>query len=211
MAKNVNKALTYKGAAMTWECDSNRHMNVMYYINKFELAGRSFNLDMGTADIVADDSTIGLVVLEQQIRYLKEVFEDDWLHIESSLMNIGNKAFTVFHEMYRTRTKEKVSTMKAVVVLFDKVNRKAVPFPEDLRNELLSKINPHADLDQPPSSFTTSLRLIKVAKKLGMSIAAVSNFLRVKGFEISNNPTAKLSPEMYQSLLKEFGNDDTKS
>ena len=30
--------LTYKGAVLTNECDSNKHMNVMYYINKFELA-----------------------------------------------------------------------------------------------------------------------------------------------------------------------------
>lgn len=150
MANKITSVLTYKGAAMTWECDSNRHMNVMYYINKFELAGRSFNLEMGTADIVADDPNIGIVVLEQQIQYVKEVFEDDWLHIESSLRDIGNKAFTVFHEMYKTRTKEKVSTMKAVVVLFDKVNRKALPFPKDLKKELLPYINPNEDSDRIP-------------------------------------------------------------
>lgn len=40
---------------MTWECDSNGHMNVMYYINKFEHAGRNFDLEMGLLENVDKD------------------------------------------------------------------------------------------------------------------------------------------------------------
>jgi len=196
----LNKALTYKGAAMTWECDSNRHMNVMYYINKFENAGRNFDLEMGLAEIMGNDPNTGIVVLEQQIRYLKEVFEDDLLYIESSLIDIGNKAFTIFHEMYNAKTKEKTSTMKAVVVLFDKVNRKALPFPEALKRELQSKIIPQND-----PGFTPSIKLIKASKELNKSIPTITDFLRAKGFKITNNPTVKLSGEMYLALLEEFG------
>ena len=130
------KELTYKGAVMTWECDSNRHMNVMYYINKFEHAGRNTDLSLNLfEDQITDE--IGLVVVEQNIKYLREVFEDDLLYIESSLVDIGNKAFTIFHEMYNGRSKELVSTMKAVLVLFDKVSRKALPFPEERRKALI--------------------------------------------------------------------------
>lgn len=132
----MKKVLTYKGAVMTWECDSNRHMNVMYYINKFEHAGRQFGLEMGL-EATGQDRDNGIVVVEQTIQYLKEVFEDDLLYIESSLLDIGNKAFTIFHEMYHSQTRERVSTMKAVLVLFDKVNRKALPFPADKREQLL--------------------------------------------------------------------------
>ena len=133
------KELTYKGAVMTWECDSNRHMNVMYYINKFEHAGRNTDLSLNLfEDQITDE--IGLVVVEQNIKYLREVFEDDLLYIESSLVDIGNKAFTIFHEMYNGRTKELVSTMKAVLVLFDKVSRKALLFPEDRRKALIDRI-----------------------------------------------------------------------
>lgn len=135
----MKKILTYKGAVMTWECDSNRHMNVMYYVNKFEHAGRSFDIEMGIfEDGIQED--IGLVVLEQNIKYLREVFEDDLLYVESHLVDIGNKAFTVFHEMYNSRTKVLVSTMRAVLVIFDKINRKALPFPKDKREHLLKNI-----------------------------------------------------------------------
>lgn len=133
----MKKILTYKGAVMTWECDSNRHMNVMYYVNKFEHAGRAFGLEMGLHELGQGDDDTGIVVVEQTLKYLQEVFEDDLLYIESSLVDIGNKAFTLLHEMHDARTKKLVSTMDVVLVLFDKKNRKALPFPKDRKEALL--------------------------------------------------------------------------
>ena len=130
--------LTYKGAVMTWECDSNRHMNVMYYINKFEHAGRNFDIELG----LHEDSSLsnhGVVVLEQKINYLKEVFEDDLLYVMSSLKEVGNKAFKVYHEMYNGRNDEIVCTMLITLVRFDKVHRKALPFPEERRAQLIRR------------------------------------------------------------------------
>ncbi len=131
----MKKALTYKGAVMTWECDSNQHMNVMYYVNKFEVAGRNTNVELGLTDLVGKNN-VGIVVVEQQINYLREVFADDLLYIESTLVHVGNKAFTILHEMYNTNSKELVSTMKVVIVLFDQIERKALPFPKDKKNAL---------------------------------------------------------------------------
>ncbi len=135
----MKKVLTYRGACMTWECDSNSHMNVMYYINKFENAGRNFDLHLRLFEDGAPGN-LGLVVVEQQIKYVREVFEDDLLYVESSLMDIGNKAFTVFHEMYNGRNKKLVSSMKAILVLFDKIERKALPFPTEKKEKLLKEL-----------------------------------------------------------------------
>jgi len=130
--------LTYRGAVMTWECDSNRHMNVMYYINKFEHAGRNFDLELGLHE-ESSESEFGVVVLEQQIKYLREVFEDDLLYIKSSLQEVGNKVFKVYHEMYNGRNDELSSTMLATLVRFDKTARKSLPFPEGRRKQLKEK------------------------------------------------------------------------
>jgi len=134
----MEKMLTYKGAVMTWECDSNRHMNVMYYINKFEHAGRNFDIELGLHED-SSESVFGVVVLEQQIKYLKEVFEDDLLYIKTSLQEVGNKVFKVYHEMYNGRNDELASTMLATLVRFDKSERKSLPFPEDQRIRLKKK------------------------------------------------------------------------
>lgn len=131
----MRKILTYKGAVMTWECDSNHHMNVMYYINKFEHAGRNFSLELGF-DELGDSEVMGMVVLEQHIKYLKEVFEDDLLFIESTLLTVGNKAFTVLHQMFNAKTKVLVCEMRIVSVLFDKINRSALPMPIANRKRL---------------------------------------------------------------------------
>ena len=123
---------------MTWECDSNGHMNVMYYINKFENAGRNLSLEMGTSKMMSNE--MGFVVVEQTIKYMKEVFEDDLLFVESSLVSFSNKALIMRHEMFNGLTKELVSTMDVVGVLFDKINRKAVPVPEESKETLKEMI-----------------------------------------------------------------------
>ena len=137
----MKKVLTYKGAVMTWECDSNGHMNVMYYMNKFEQAGRNVDLKMDVASF-GKDNQIGMVVVEQKINYFQELLEDDLIYIESSLLNVGNKAFTMLHEMYHGRTRKICATMRIVGVLFDKKSRKALPFPSDMRKELLDEWGP---------------------------------------------------------------------
>ena len=135
----MKEVLTYKGAVMTWECDSNQHMNVMYYVNKFENAGRNLDPYLGYSDMGPKEK-VGIVVVEQTIKYIKEVFEDDLLYVESSLVNIGNKAITVFHEMYNGNSKELVATMHVVFVLFDKVKRKAIPFPVEKKEQVLKEL-----------------------------------------------------------------------
>jgi len=47
-------------------------------------------------------------------------------------------------------------------------------------------------------------RLVKVAKELNVGTATIVDHLTKKGFEVENKPTAKISEEMYNDLLKEF-------
>ena len=127
---------------MTWECDSNGHMNVMYYINKYENAGRNFDLDLGLTTLLSEEKeTVGMVVVEQKIQYLKEAFEDDLLYVMSELNAVGNKSITMTHKMYNGHTKEHIGTMNLVCVLFDKVNRVGLVLTPELKEELNKKIN----------------------------------------------------------------------
>lgn len=47
-------------------------------------------------------------------------------------------------------------------------------------------------------------RLVKIAKELNVGTGTIVEFLNENGFEIENKPTAKISDEMYDELLKEF-------
>jgi len=134
MAKK--KVLTYKGAVATWECDSNGHMNVMYYINKYELAGRNFFIEAGITKQFMKDHNLGIAVVEQVVKYQKEVFEDDILYIESTVEELSNKVMTFFHVLKDGATHEISGSMIAKTVLFDKTKRKAIPVPEAIKDKL---------------------------------------------------------------------------
>jgi len=131
---NEQKVCTYKGAVLTSECDSNKHMNVMYYINKFEHAGRNFSHEIGIGHSYLRQHNLGVAVVEQLIQYKREVFEDDIVHIYSHAVGAAEKVMSFCHEMYSMQTNEVSAIMNIKLVMFDFEKRKAVIIPDDIVN-----------------------------------------------------------------------------
>ena len=52
-----------------------------------------------------------------------------------------------------------------------------------------------------------SVRLLKAAKELNIGTSTITSFLADKGFSVDNKPTAKLTEEMYDVLLREFADE----
>ena len=52
-------------------------------------------------------------------------------------------------------------------------------------------------------------RLSKVTREFNLGVSTVVDFLTDKGFEVESNTNAKISPEMYESLLGAFQKDKT--
>jgi len=50
-----------------------------------------------------------------------------------------------------------------------------------------------------------AIRLIKLAKELNVGTSTIVDYLTANGYEIENKPTAKVSDEMYNELVREFG------
>ena len=134
MAKK--KVLTYKGAVATWECDSNQHMNVMYYMNKYELAGRNMSMEIGVTKQLMQAHNLGIVVLEQVIKYKQEVFEDDILYIESTVEGFTDKVMTFHHVLKNGITHEIIGSMIAKTIFLDKSKRKSILIPEIIKSRL---------------------------------------------------------------------------
>ncbi len=126
------KFCSYKGAVLTNECDSNNHMNVMYYINKFEHAGRSFSHELGIGPQFLKEQNLGIAVVEQLIKYKREVFEDDILNIYSYAVGSTNKVMHFCHEMYKLETNILSATINIKLVMFDMDKRKSVNIPDHI-------------------------------------------------------------------------------
>ena len=53
------------------------------------------------------------------------------------------------------------------------------------------------------------IRLPKAAKTFNVGMHTIVEFLKNKGFEIDDKPTSKISSEMYDVLMQEFGGQIT--
>jgi translation initiation factor IF-2 len=52
-----------------------------------------------------------------------------------------------------------------------------------------------------------AMRLNKVAKELNVGIQTIVDYLHKKGYKVENNPNAKISQEMFDTLLVEYNSD----
>jgi len=123
---------TYRGTVYPWHCDHMGHMNVMWYVGKFDEA--TWNL---FAHVGLDSSTLrvqgsAMVAVEQRLQYKRELFAGDVVRIDSRLLEVGAKSIEFLHEMRHGVTGELCATCRLVGVHIDAKARKARPLPEAL-------------------------------------------------------------------------------
>jgi acyl-CoA thioester hydrolase len=65
---------TYRGVVYPWQCDHNGHMNVMWYVSKFDEANWSLLARVGLLrPSYSREQGRGFAALQQNISYKKEV------------------------------------------------------------------------------------------------------------------------------------------
>lgn len=127
---------TYRGLVMAQEVDSNGHMNVQFYTTKFDMASGQFMASLGFDLQEQKRRKLGFVYVELSIRYIKEVMEDNPIHIETMVRSVSNKVVTIEHHMKHSVTEKLLSIAVAKWVVFDQVARKAVVLEDSLRNQI---------------------------------------------------------------------------
>lgn len=127
---------TYRGYVMSDETDSNDHMNVQYYTKKFDMASGQFFARLGFNYKELSNNTLGIVYVESTIRYIREIFEDEPIHITSSVVALKGKVVTFKHELRSSVTDDVHAEGIMKWVMFDKNKRKAVPLPEQFASTI---------------------------------------------------------------------------
>ncbi len=127
---------TYRGLVMAQEVDSNGHMNVQFYTTKFDMASGQFMASIGIDFTKMKAQQKGFAYVEMNIRYIKEVLEDDPIHIETKVLACSRKVVTIFHTLKHSLTGEVASTAEAKWVVLDKVARRADLLDEQTRQQL---------------------------------------------------------------------------
>ncbi len=119
---------TYRGTVMQWHCDHMGHMNVMWYVGKFDEATWCLFAMMGVSSTYMRATGTGMAAIDQRLQYRRELVAGDTLTVGSGILEIGDKTCRFFHEMKNAQTGEVVATCRLVGIHIDAVARKSIPF-----------------------------------------------------------------------------------
>lgn len=129
----MHEQVTYRGVVYPSQCDHMGHMNVMWYVGKFDEATWQLFASLGLTPSRLREQSCGMAALEQHLEYKRELRAGDVISVRSAVLEIKEKSIRISHEMRNDETGETAATTVIVGVYFDTVARKARPLPEDVR------------------------------------------------------------------------------
>jgi len=138
---------TYRGAVYPWHCDHMGHMNVMWYVGKFDEATWNLFAYIGLTGSVMREQGSAMVAVDQHLQYKKELFAGDVVQIGSGVLEMHEKSIHFVHEMKNAATGELCATSRLVGVHIDARARRARPFPEQVAaraRQMLARREPEA-------------------------------------------------------------------
>ncbi len=135
--------VTYTGVIYPQYVDHMGHMNVQYYVALFDQATWVLFDRVGLSSLYFTEHVRGMAALEQHIHYRREVFAGTVITITSEILSVFDKTVQFRHSM---RDHQNVaSTCDMVGAHLDRVAHKAVPFPPDIRANLVARSSAPAD------------------------------------------------------------------
>lgn len=124
--------ITYRGVVYPWQCDHMGHMNVMWYVGKFDEATWQLLSTVSIGPNYLRDGQRGMVAAEQRIAYKRELLAGDIVTIRSAILEMSEKTIRFAHEMRNDQTREIAAITVLTGVHIDALSRRSVPFPGEI-------------------------------------------------------------------------------
>jgi acyl-CoA thioester hydrolase len=126
------RAITYRGVVYPWHCDHVGHMNVMWYVGKFDEATWNLFHGMGITPAYLRDNGRGMAAVDQHIEYKRELKAGDVVTIRSQVLELHEKKVRFRHEMRNDDTGEVAAVTTLLGLHMDTRTRKSCLFPPEL-------------------------------------------------------------------------------
>jgi acyl-CoA thioester hydrolase len=134
--------LTCRGTVYPWQCDHMGHVNVMWYVGKFdEATWNAFNA-VGMTPSYLRDGKHGMSAVQQNITYRRELLPGDVIEIRTTMLEVRDKVVRFLHEMRNGEVDAVAAEAELTCVHIDRRLRKATPFPDDIRARIAAAIAP---------------------------------------------------------------------
>jgi acyl-CoA thioester hydrolase len=125
--------VTYRGTVFPWHCDHMGHMNVMWYVGKFDEATWHLFASVGITHAYMRDTGHVLGAVQQNITYCKELVAGDIVEVRSRFLEIRERVVRFEHEMLNSATGAAAAHCEQTTVHIDAATRRAAPFPAAIR------------------------------------------------------------------------------
>lgn len=119
---------TYRGVVNPWECDVTEHLTVAYYFERFSDATLLAMEAVGIGPSYMQEQGRSTATVSCDVRYMSEFRAGGVLHIESGILDVGDKTVRFAHKVIDSATGEVATTLDQVCVHFDMATRRALPF-----------------------------------------------------------------------------------
>jgi acyl-CoA thioester hydrolase len=145
--------ITYRGTVYPWQCDHMGHMNVMWYVGKFDEASWQLLSCLALTRTRLTRDNAGMAAVEQRVEYKRELRAGDVITIRSTVLAVKDKAIRMRHELTNDETGELAALTEIVAVHMDATTRRACTLPSDVRERAfaLMTINNHGALRRAES------------------------------------------------------------
>ena len=124
--------ITYRGTVYPWHCDHMGHMNVMWYVGKFDEGTWQLFHSLGLTPARLSQEGAGMAAVEQQLEYKRELHAGDVITVRSRVLEVKEKSIRFAHEMTNDETGELAARCTILGVYFDTSLRKARALPSDV-------------------------------------------------------------------------------
>ena len=123
---------TYRGTIYPWQCDHMGHMNVMWYVGKFDEATWNLFAAAGVTASFLRDNRRGMAAVQQNITYRRELLVGETVAIRSAFLEVRDKVAKFVHEMRNAVSGEISAICVLTGVHTDSQTRKSCSFPPEI-------------------------------------------------------------------------------
>lgn len=127
------EALTYRGTIYPWQCDHVGHLNVMWYVGKFDEATWNLFNGLGVTPTYMREQSRGMAAVQQNISYKRELLAGDVIEVRTRVLEVRDKVIRFVHTMYNGENGEVAAVCELTGVHMDRQARRSCPFPAAIR------------------------------------------------------------------------------
>jgi acyl-CoA thioester hydrolase len=127
---------TYRGIVRPDEIDQMGHMNVTYYVDKFDHGSWGFFGEIGMDAAWMVKNRRGMMAVDQHIKYRAELVSGDRVVVTTDVLDMSEKTIRILHTMINVATGDVAATAEMVAVFVDLDSRSGLPIPPDVRATL---------------------------------------------------------------------------